>query len=80
MGGRWVGSGLFSSSSVCTVGTSAGGRELGRLGALLLFLGVHCGNLRRGGHARDVINVTPRQTDDGMQTRTERESARCGSL
>jgi hypothetical protein len=23
--------------------------EVGRLGTLLLFLGVHCGNLRRGG-------------------------------
>ena len=93
--------------------------EVGRLGTLLLFLGVHCGNLRLGqggGQARgssplppcalweppprggacsrcnlrrgepcarcnlrrgelcgDVINVTPRQTDAGMQTRTERE-------
>ena len=70
--GGWAGSRLFSSPSVCTVGTSAAGGACSRCN---LHRGESCArcNLRRGELCGDVINVTPRQTDAGMQTRTERE-------
>ena len=70
--GRWAGSRLFSSPSVCTVGTSAAGGACSRCN---LRRGEPCArcNLRRGELCGDVIHVTPRQTDAGMQTRTERE-------
>ena len=47
---RWS---LHSRERWCSV-NARGVMEVGRLEALLLFLRVHCGNLRRGGGMREM--------------------------